>query len=86
MFFMGEEIVAQKTSTYDNIAQAKEDLHGERAGKGRCMFRFYQDLLDLNRDHAVVRSGQIDILHALPTTRVVLSHAGQSRGCSLSPA
>ena len=70
MFFMGEEILAQKSAKYDNIVEAKEDLYGERADHGAAMFRFYQDLLDLNRRHAVVRSGEIDILHALPTTRV----------------
>ncbi len=71
MFFMGEEILAQRSAKYDNIVQAKEDLHGERAGNGASLFRFYQDLLELNRRHPVVRSGEIDVIHALPTTRVV---------------
>ena len=71
MFFMGEEILAQRSAKYDNIVQAKEDLYGERAGNGASLFRFYQDLLELNRRHPVVRSGEIDIIHALPTTRVV---------------
>ncbi len=37
MFFMGEEIVAQKSARYDNISQSKEDFHGERTASGaRC--------------------------------------------------
>jgi 1,4-alpha-glucan branching enzyme len=40
MFFMGKEIVAQKLYKYDNVAQSKEDLVGERAGMGAHMFRF----------------------------------------------
>jgi 1,4-alpha-glucan branching enzyme len=71
MFFMGEEILAQKSSKYDNIVSAKEDLYGERAGQAAAMFRFYQDMLDLNSSHPVIRSGQIDIVHALHTTRVI---------------
>ena len=71
MFYMGEEIVAQKLARYNNIVEAKEDLLGERAGNGAAMFRFYQDLLGLNDLHSAIRSHQIDILHALPETRVI---------------
>ena len=34
MFFMGEEIVAQKPAKYNTLATSKEDLLGERAGNG----------------------------------------------------
>jgi 1,4-alpha-glucan branching enzyme len=71
MFYMGEEIVAQKLSRYNNIVEAKENLHGERAGNGAAMFRFYQDLLGLNDRHSAIRSRHIDIVHALPATRVL---------------
>jgi 1,4-alpha-glucan branching enzyme len=47
MFFMGEEILAQKSAKYDDIVQAKEDLYGQRGGIRASMFRFYQDLLEL---------------------------------------
>ena len=56
MFFMGEEIVAQKRRQFDNIATSKEDLHGERAGDGARMFRYYQDLIRLRRANPAVRS------------------------------
>jgi 1,4-alpha-glucan branching enzyme len=71
MFYMGEEIGAQKLARYNKIAEAKEDLQGERAGNGAAMFRFYQDLLGLNDRHSAVRSQHIDIVHALPNTRVI---------------
>ena len=54
MFFMGEEIVAQKRYRYDNIATSKEDLLGERAGAGARMFRYYQDLIRLRRANPAV--------------------------------
>ena len=31
MFFMGEEVFAQRLYRFDNIATSKEDLLGERA-------------------------------------------------------
>jgi 1,4-alpha-glucan branching enzyme len=71
MFFMGEEIVAQKLYKYDNVATSKEDLIGERAGNGRNMFRFYQDLIRLRRANAAVRSRFLDVLHAHDPTRIV---------------
>jgi 1,4-alpha-glucan branching enzyme len=71
MFYMGEEVLAQKLALYDNIVEAKEDLHGERAGNGAAMFRFYQDLLALNDRHSAIRSRHIDVVHALPDTRVI---------------
>ncbi|MDB5348641.1 MAG: Alpha amylase catalytic region [Schlesneria sp.] len=71
MFFMGEEIVAQKLYKYNNVATSKEDLLGERNGHGKNMFRFYQDLIRLRRTNAAVRSRFIDILHAYDPTRVI---------------
>jgi 1,4-alpha-glucan branching enzyme len=44
MFFMGEEIGAQKRYTYDSFLANREDILGERAGNGTALFRFYQDL------------------------------------------
>jgi len=71
MFFMGEEIVAQKLYKFDNILQAKEDLIGERSGNGAKMFRFYQDMLRLSQAHPALRSHGIDIIHAQNDTRVI---------------
>jgi 1,4-alpha-glucan branching enzyme len=71
MFFMGEEIVAQKLYKYNNIAASKEDLHGERSHTGRRMFRYYQDLIRLRRANPAVRSQHLDVIHVLAVTRVL---------------
>ncbi len=71
MFFMGEEIGAQKGYTYRNFLGNREDILGERAGNGRALFRFYQDLISLGRRLRSVRSQNIDILHCSNTNRVI---------------
>jgi 1,4-alpha-glucan branching enzyme len=71
MFFMGEEIGAQKRFTFDGFLQNREDILGEREGNGRAMFRFYQDLITLSRRLSSVRGHNIDILHAWNPSRVV---------------
>lgn len=71
MFFMGEEIVAQRPCRYDNIVESKEDLHTERAGNGARMFRFYQDVIRLSRQSRAIRSHNIDIVHVNNTGRVI---------------
>ena len=71
MFFMGEEIVAQKIYKYDNVLQAKEDFAGERAGEGSRMFRFYQDLIRLRKRQSALRSREIDVIHAYNATRII---------------
>ncbi|HKG94176.1 MAG TPA: alpha amylase C-terminal domain-containing protein, partial [Gemmatimonadaceae bacterium] len=71
MFFMGEEVVAQKHCRFDNIADSKEDLHGERAGAGARMFRYYQDLIRLRRVNPAARARHLDVVHAHGPTRVI---------------
>jgi 1,4-alpha-glucan branching enzyme len=71
MFFMGEEIVAQQLYKYNNILAAREDFAGERAGDGSRMFRFYQELIHLRKQHPAVRSHNIDILHAYNPNRAL---------------
>ena len=87
MFFMGEEIVAQKSYRYDNISQSKEDLQGERAGAGARMFRFYQDLIRLRRANPAVRSRTSTSSTPPTTAGSSRSPAGTARPtCSSSPA
>jgi len=71
MFFMAEEIGAQKRYTYDNTLASREDIHGERAGNGRALFRFYQDAITLSGRLRSVRTRNIDILHHSNPTRVI---------------
>src|SRR5512140_2647412 len=71
MFFMGEEIVAQRIYKYNNILEAREDLIGERAGNGSRMFRFYQDLIRLRKQQPGLRARQLDVIHAHNENRVI---------------
>jgi 1,4-alpha-glucan branching enzyme len=71
MFFMGEEVVAQRSYRFNNVSQSKEDLAGERAGTGARMFRFYQDLIRMRRANRALRFRQVDIVHASDPNRVI---------------
>jgi len=71
MFFMGEEIGAQKRYTYNGFLSSREDILGERAGNGKTLFRFYQDLISLSRRLRSIRTHNIDILHQCNPNRVV---------------
>ena len=71
MFFMGEEIGAQKPYTYNNFLPNREDILGERTGNGKMLFRFYQDIINLSRRLNSIRSNNIDILHQSNANRVI---------------
>lgn len=71
MFFMGEEVGAQRRYTYDAFLASREDILGERSADGRHLFRFYQELLTLGRRLRSIRGRDIDILHQSPVTRVI---------------
>jgi 1,4-alpha-glucan branching enzyme len=71
MFFMGEEIGAQKYYTYNNFLPNREDILGERFGNGKAIFRFYQEIISLSRRLRSIRSHNIDILHQSNANRVI---------------
>jgi 1,4-alpha-glucan branching enzyme len=71
MFFMGEEIGAQKPYTYNNFLPNREDILGERTGNGKFLFRFYQEIIGLSRRLNSIRSNNIDILHQSNANRVI---------------
>jgi 1,4-alpha-glucan branching enzyme len=71
MFFMGEEVGAQKSFRYDNFLESREDIVGERTNSGKAIFRFYQDLLTLRHRMRPLHSHNIDILHESNSDRVV---------------
>ena len=71
MFFMGEEVGARKLYTVNDFLSHREDIPGERAGNGKALFRFYQDLLALSRRLRSSRSHDIDILHHWNASRVI---------------
>ena len=71
MFFMGEEIGAQKHYTFDRFLLNRENIIGERTGNGKALFRFYQDLISLSHRLRSIRSQNIDILHLSNSNRVI---------------
>jgi 1,4-alpha-glucan branching enzyme len=71
MFFMGEEIGAQKKYTFDKFKDNREDILGERDGNGKKLFQFYQELITLSRRLRSIRSHNIDILHANNPNRIL---------------
>jgi 1,4-alpha-glucan branching enzyme len=71
MFFMGEEIGAQKPYTYNGFISNREDILGERSANGKALFRFYQELISLSRRLRSIRSHNIDILHHSNANRVI---------------
>ena len=71
MFLMGEEIGAAKYFRYDDFAQNKEDLIGQRTADGQFLFRFYQDLIGLVTSKPAARSGAIDVIHCHNANRVI---------------
>lgn len=71
MFFMGEEIGAQRPYRYNDFKENREDILGERAGNGQALFRFYQQLISLSRRLRSVRGRNIDILHQWNANRVI---------------
>jgi 1,4-alpha-glucan branching enzyme len=71
MFFMAEEVGAQKPYKFDTFMNNREDLFGERRGQGARLFRFYQDLIRFSRRHAAARSQEIDVIHVLGGNRVI---------------
>ena len=71
MFFMADEIGAQKPYKYDTFMANREDISGEQAGNGAKLFRFYQDAIRFSRRHPAVRVQNIDIIHVNGEGRVI---------------
>ena len=71
MFFMGEEVAAQRQYTVNDFLSHREDIAGERAGNGQAMFRFYQELIALGHRLRSTRSHDIDILHQWNPNRTI---------------
>jgi 1,4-alpha-glucan branching enzyme len=70
MFFMGEEIGAQKMYRYNDFLNHREDILGERNGSGAKIFRYYQDVITLSRRLPSVRSHNLAVLYQSNQDRV----------------
>lgn len=71
MFLMGEEIGAAKYFRYNDFFLNKEDLVGERAGEGRFLYLFYQDLIRLVTANPAARSRTLDVIYRHNDNRVI---------------
>jgi 1,4-alpha-glucan branching enzyme len=71
MFFMGEEIGAQKDYTYREFMRNREDLVAEKNGNGANLFQFYGDLIGLRRVHSALRSQDINIVYIHNDNRIL---------------
>jgi 1,4-alpha-glucan branching enzyme len=71
MFFMGEEVGAQKPYRFNDFLQNREDIAAERNGTGARLFGYYQDLIRFSRRHAAIRSQDIDIIHVIGSNRLI---------------
>ena len=72
MFFMAEEIGAEKQYRYKDFLDNREDLLGERQNNGRQLFKFYQELIRFRLNHSGLRSHNIDIIHVHNANRVIV--------------
>jgi 1,4-alpha-glucan branching enzyme len=72
MFFMGEEIGAQKLYRYNDFLDHREDILGERNGSGAKMFRYYQEIITLSRRLRSVRSHNLAVLYHSNLDRVLV--------------
>jgi 1,4-alpha-glucan branching enzyme len=81
MFFMGEEIGAQRYYTYNNFIANREDIAGERAGNGRRLFLFYQDLITLS---GCARSAAATSTFSINPTRIESSPSSAGTGANRS--
>ncbi|HSK41847.1 MAG TPA: alpha amylase C-terminal domain-containing protein, partial [Arenibaculum sp.] len=80
MFFMGEEVGAQKPYRYDDFIRHKEDIAGERSGAGRNLFAFYRDLIRLRGREPALSSRDIDVLHVHDQNRVIAFRRWHGQG------
>jgi 1,4-alpha-glucan branching enzyme len=80
MFFMGEEIGAQKFYRYNDFMQNREDIVGDTTGTGAALFRYYCDLIRLSETSAAIRSRNIEVTIADDANRVIAFHRWDDNG------
>jgi 1,4-alpha-glucan branching enzyme len=71
MFFMGEEVGAKEPYRYHDWLHHREDFHALRATSGGKLFNFYRDAIRLRRQHAALRSPQVEVLHVHDANRAL---------------
>ena len=71
MFLMFEEIGSVEPMPYKDFRQHRDDWRAARAGQGARMFKFYQDLIGLRRQHQELRSRSLSTVHVHAANRVL---------------
>lgn len=71
MFFMGEEVCAQKPYRHADFLENREDFLAMRNEMGAAMFRYYQDLIRLRLGNSAFRSAFLDIVKIHNRNRVL---------------
>ncbi|AVC49842.1 UNVERIFIED_ORG: 1,4-alpha-glucan branching enzyme [Rhizobium sophorae] len=74
MFFMGEEIGAQKPYRYNDFLENRENILGEADGDGAGMISCYRDLIALSIHQDAIRSRNIAIPLVHDENRVIAFH------------
>jgi 1,4-alpha-glucan branching enzyme len=80
MFFMGEEVGAQKPYRYNDFLANREDILGETIRNGAKLFRCYRDLIDFSINHGAIRSGNIEVSVCHDANRVIAFHRWDGQG------
>jgi len=78
MFFMGEEIGAQKPYRYDTFLANREDIIGDANGVGANLFAYFKALIRLSIDNPAIRSRNIDVAYSDNDNRVIAFHRWDS--------
>ena len=73
MFFMAEEIGAQKDFLYQRnlFLNAREDILGETTGNGANLFRLYQDIIRFRLSHPAIRTHNLAVVYTHDANRVI---------------
>ena len=71
MFFMGEEVGAEKPYRFNDFMQNREDILGLTAGVGEALFGYYKDLIALSEGSPAIRSRNIEVLASDNPGRVI---------------
>nr|WP_245433154.1 alpha amylase C-terminal domain-containing protein [Rhizobium sp. L43] len=74
MFFMGEEIGAQKPYRYNDFLENRENILGEADGNGAGMISCYRDLIALSVGEAAIRSRNIAVPLVHDENRIIAFH------------
>lgn len=71
MFFMGEEVGFQKDYRFDDFLNNKEDFSENKENTGKYLFRYYQDVIRLRKNHDALHSPNKDVVYTHNDNRML---------------